>query len=83
MKLPSSSKKHPQLLAKKLLKIREDLGLSQSEMVRKLRAGDEINRGKISEYERAQRLPPLHLLLAYARAGNTSVDNLIDDEVNL
>ena len=81
--MPSKPKKHPKLLAQKLLKIRENLSLSQSEMVKRLNAENEINRGKISEYERGQRIPALHLLLAYARAGSTSVDFLIDDEIGL
>lgn len=81
--MPSKSKKSPRLLAAKLLKIREILNLSQSEMVERLDAKDEINRGKISEYERAQRIPPLHLLLAYSRAGSVTLEYLIDDEIVL
>lgn len=82
MKVPSKSKQAPRLLAAKLLKIREALGLSQSEMVARLNADDEINRGKISEYERARRIPPLHLLLAYSRAGGKSLEYLINDEID-
>ena len=79
--MPSKSKKAPELLAAKLLKIRDDLGLSQSEMVRHIGAENEINRGKISEYERGQRIPPLHLLLAYSKTGAVSVEYLINDEI--
>lgn len=81
--MPSRPKKAPVLLAAKLLKIREVLGLSQSEMVQRIRSANEINRGKISEYERSQRIPPLHILLAYSRAGNVSLEYLIDDEIEL
>lgn len=81
--MPSKSRKAPLKLSIKLLKIRENLSLSQNEMVRKLNAADQIDRAKISEFESGRRIPALNLLLAYARAGNTSVDNLIDDEVDL
>ncbi len=81
--MPTKSKKAPAKLAKKLLKIRENLNLSQSEMVKRMDAENEINRGKISEYERATRIPPLHILLAYARAGNLTMESLIDDEIEI
>ncbi len=81
--MPSKAKKAPKELAGKLLKVRERLGFSQSEMVIKLNVQDEINRGKISEYERAQRIPPLHILLAYARAGGITMEDLIDDEIEI
>jgi transcriptional regulator with XRE-family HTH domain len=81
--MPSKSKKSPELLAAKLLKVREDLALSQSEMVRRIGAENEINRGKISEYERGQRIPPLHILLAYSRTGNVSLEYLVDDEIDI
>jgi transcriptional regulator with XRE-family HTH domain len=81
--MPSKSKKAPELMAAKLLKIREDLALSQSEMVRRIKAENEINRGKVSDYERGQRIPPLHILLAYSRAGNVSLEYLVDDEIDV
>jgi transcriptional regulator with XRE-family HTH domain len=81
--MPSKSRKVPAKLAEKLLKIREKLDLSQSEMVKRLGTENEINRGKISEYERAQRIPPLHILLAYARAGGITMEALIDDEIEI
>ena len=79
--MPSKSKKAPELLAAKLLKIRERLELSQTEMVRSLNAEDQINRGKISEFERGKRIPNLQLLLAYSRAGNITLEYLVDDEI--
>ncbi len=81
--MPSKQKKAPEKLASKLLAIREELGLSQSEMVRRLGVETEINRGKISEYERGQRIPPLHILLAYARSKNLTVESLIDDNIDI
>jgi transcriptional regulator with XRE-family HTH domain len=80
--MPSKSRRVPAKLADKLLAIREQMGLSQNEMVKRLNAETEINRGKISEYERGQRIPPLHILLAYARAAGTTMEVLVDDELN-
>lgn len=77
--MPSKPKKLPQRLPEKLLQIRKNLNLSQSEMVRRLNADSEINRGKISEYELGKRIPPLHLLLRYARASGTTMEVLVDD----
>lgn len=73
----------PARLAEKLKQIREALGLSQSEMVRKLKAEEIITRTHIANYERGEREPTLPILLAYARAANIYVDVLIDDELNL
>jgi transcriptional regulator with XRE-family HTH domain len=70
-------------LAEKLLQIRLALGLSQSEMLERLGFADELFRSNISQYERGSRLPPLPVLLEYARAANVYVDELIDDRVNL
>ncbi len=81
--MPTKSKKAPEKLAVKLFKVRERLRLSQSEMVKQLGAEEEINRGKISEYERGQRIPPLHILLAYARAGSITMEALVDDKFEI
>lgn len=70
-------------LAEKLLKIREGLGLSQSEMLERLGFSDELFRSNISQYERGHREPPLPVLLMYARAAGVCVDVLISDEFNL
>jgi transcriptional regulator with XRE-family HTH domain len=70
-------------LAEKLLQIRNALGLSQSEMLRRLGFGDVIDYKRISEYELGKNEPPLQILLQYARAANVSTDVLIDDEMDL
>ncbi len=67
----------------KLLKIRENLGLSQSEMVAKLGYSDSFSRNYISAFELGTREPPLPVLLAYARLVEISTDVLIDDELDL
>jgi DNA-binding transcriptional regulator YiaG len=76
-------RRRPKLLAEKLLAIREGLGLSQGETVRRLGLEDELERDYISKYERGVLEPPLHALLAYARAAGVCVDVLIDDELDL
>ena len=66
----------PKLLAKKLKAIRENLGMSQSEIAREIGIG---NRASISGYERGDREPPLPTLLAYSQLANVSTDILIND----
>ena len=74
----------PKRLAKKLLQIRMQLGLSQSEMVRELNyKASPLRPAQISQFETGRREPPLMLLLAYARLAGISTDALIDDKLNL
>jgi transcriptional regulator with XRE-family HTH domain len=70
-------------LAEKLLQIRLTLGLSQSEMHKRLGAEDIVTYHSISKYELGKLEPPLIILLEYARAANVSVEALIDDELDL
>jgi transcriptional regulator with XRE-family HTH domain len=73
----------PARLPDKLLQIREALGLSQSEMLRRLGFESEMVAARISEFELGKNEPPLPVLLAYARAANVSTDVLIDDGMDL
>ena len=73
----------PERLAGKLLQIRSGLGLSQTEMVRRLGFEESITHHRVSEWESGKREPPLNLLLAYARCVGISTDLLIDDELDL
>ena len=73
----------PERLAEKLLQIRLALGLSQTEMLRRLGLQEFMKYTRISEYELGIREPSLMTLLQYARAANISTDVLIDDEVDL
>lgn len=73
----------PERLAEKLLQIRNALGLSQTEMLKRLGVEDMIAYHRISEYETGKREPPLLILLEYARVANVYVDALINDSVNL
>jgi transcriptional regulator with XRE-family HTH domain len=73
----------PERLAAKLLSIRQKLGLSQSQLAKRL--AFKINRcvPRVSEFERGVREPDYPLLLSYARLIGISTDVLIDDNLNL
>lgn len=73
----------PEKLAQKLLQIRNHLGLSQNEMIRRLGMEDEITQSRISGYELGTREPSLQTLLKYARTVEISTDILIDDDIDL
>lgn len=70
-------------LAGKLLRIREALGLSQSEMLRRLGFEESLDYKRISEYELDKNEPPLAVLLSYARVAGVCMDVLVDDELEL
>ncbi|MDT5060639.1 MAG: Helix-turn-helix domain [Acidobacteriota bacterium] len=73
----------PLRLAEKLLAIRTALGLSQTEMLSRLRVEDLIAYHSISKYELGLREPPLMILLQYARAAGVSMETLADDDLDL
>ncbi|HEV7373456.1 MAG TPA: helix-turn-helix transcriptional regulator [Pyrinomonadaceae bacterium] len=77
-----SNRPKPERLAIKLLAIREALGISQAEMVKRLDY-PRIHPAHVSGYERGEREPPLPVLLRYARMVRVSTDVLIDDEMDL
>ena len=77
------ARQRPERLAEKLLQIRMSLGLSQSELLRRLEVEDAISYKKISDYERGEREPSLIILLQYARVAGVCVDVLIDDGMEL
>ncbi len=70
-------------LGEKLLQIRNALGLSQSEMLRRLGFEGVLVYNRISDYELGKREPPFPVLLQYARIAGVSTDVLIDDELDL
>lgn len=85
---PQSKRKRPKRLAEKLLKIREQLGLSQGGLIKHLGLADELERDYISKFERGILEPTLNVLLAYARSISTTgraefLEAIIDDEMNL
>jgi transcriptional regulator with XRE-family HTH domain len=77
------ARRRPKRLAGKLLRIREALGLSQTEMHRMLDVEDEILYTRISDFELDKTEPTLMVLLQYARVAGISTDVLIDDELDL
>ena len=77
------SRPRPKHLAKKLLQIRRNLGVSQGELVRQLGVQALIDHTTISKYELDKNEPPLAILLAYARLAGILVERIIDDELEL
>ena len=76
-------RRKPERLAEKLRQIRDALGLSQSEMHKRLGVEDSIEFKRISDYELGYREPSLIILLQYARVANVILDVLADDELDL
>src|SRR2546421_446794 len=81
--LMGHARPRPSRLAEKLLQIRNALGLSQTEMHRRLGVEDLIEYHSISKYELNKNEPSLVILLEYARLANVYVEVLIDDELDL
>lgn len=73
----------PDRLAEKLLAIRNAFQLSQNGLIRWLDLTDELTQTEISAFERGVRIPPLLVLLRYARKSNINVEVLIDDNLDL
>jgi transcriptional regulator with XRE-family HTH domain len=75
----------PKRLAEKLLQIRGALGLSQKEMAEQLgeRAGVAITHKNISKYERDKSVPYIEVVLAYARLANVTMNQIVDDDLEL
>lgn len=76
-------RRRPKHLAAKLRDIRDGLGLSQSEVIKRFGLSERLTRGKISDYERGTREPDMLTLLAYARGARVSVERIIDDNLKL
>ena len=70
-------------LGAKLLDIRNGLDLSQSEMLRRLGYEDVLPYNRISDYELSKRVPPLPVVLEYARAASIHLEDIVDDELDL
>lgn len=78
-----ATKQTPERLAEKLLQVRTALDLSQNQLIRRLRLGENFLQGSISGYELGTRIPPLTVLQAYADAAGVWVDVLIRDDLDL
>jgi transcriptional regulator with XRE-family HTH domain len=77
------AREKPERLAEKLRAIREALGLSQSELLRRLGAEERMAYYRISEFESGKGEPSLIILLEYAHVAGVCVDVLIDDRLDL
>lgn len=77
------ARRRPKRLAEKLLQIRNALGLSQSELWRRMGVEDEIPFKRISEHELNKTEPILIVLLQYARVAGVHTEALIDDSLDL
>ena len=73
----------PAYLPEKLLRIRNALGLSQSEMLRRLGFDEVMDYKRISQFELGNTEAPLPVLLQYARIAGIHLEDLVDDEVDL
>jgi len=73
----------PKRLAIKLLRIRNELDLSPSELLEKLGLANEMEYARISEYETDKTAPPLPVLVEYARVAGVHVEEIADDRLHL
>lgn len=78
-----SPREQPARLAEKLTHIRRELNLSQDGLIRRMGLDHQLTREEVSKYERGVRVPSLLTLLKYAKTAGLTVDELIDDEVEL
>jgi transcriptional regulator with XRE-family HTH domain len=76
-------RQQPERLAEKLRQIRLSLGLSQSQMLRRLELEETISYTKISHYELGRRLPSFIELLRYAEVAGVCTDVLLRDDLDL
>jgi len=77
------SREKPERLGEKLAQIRDSLELSQDGMAKLVAPRGKVSRNDISKYERDVREPSLLVLLRYARVAGISVDDLLDDKLDL
>lgn len=73
----------PKRLPEKLRQIRLALGLSQTEMLRRLGLEEGMQYARISEYEQGIREPSLLTLLEYSRVAGIHMEVLADDAMDL
>src|SRR5687768_3848202 len=74
----------PKLLAPKLLRIRERLGVGQAEMARLLsKTPIPPDGGTVSRFERGEREPNLFVILEYAKLAKINPVMLIDDQYSV
>ena len=79
--MAKTRREQPRRLARKLLAIRQNLGMSQTEMAKALKL--KVSYTVVSGYELGTNEPNLLVLLRYARLADVPVDNLIDDKLDI
>ena len=72
---------NPTRIGEKLLAVRHKLGLSQSQLARRI--NPDMWYGRISDYELGKRVPTILTLLAYSRMGQVTLESLVDDKIEL
>lgn len=77
----SRRRQQPKRLPGKLLAIRKGLGLSQTQMAKRLQLKKAYT--VVSSYERGTREPDLLTLLRYARLARVPLEVLVDDHAKL
>ena len=79
-----ATRSRPNRLGKKLQLIRVRLGLTQSELIKKLAVkGEVLYPSSISLFESDGREPSLLVLLAYSKLSGWTINELVDDKVDL
>ena len=74
----------PNRLGEKLLLIRTQLGLTQSQLIDRLAVkGEALYPSSISLFEQGGREPSLIVLLAYSNLAAVTINQLVDDKVKL
>jgi len=74
----------PAKQGRKLKAIREHLGLTQEELIKRLDCPSiPLHTGTITYYEKNVRDPSSTVLLKYARLAKVHIDDLVDDEIDL
>jgi transcriptional regulator with XRE-family HTH domain len=60
------------------------MGLTQAEMFERLGdTGTRLYVGHIDDYEKDRRVPPLQVVLAYARVAGITMEQIADDNLDL
>lgn len=76
-------RKKPKRLAEKLKRIRVELDLSQTAMVKKLGFEDDLTKSEISDFEHGKYEPNLLVLLSYSQVANVFLEVLVRDDLDL
>jgi transcriptional regulator with XRE-family HTH domain len=78
------AKRHlPKNLPSKLRRIREELGYTQEEMIKRLGLEEKVPRSYLSRFETGDREPSLDILLRYSEIARVWINALIDDGIDL